>query len=427
MRFRCQSVLRKGAFFFLLIGVLVFTAYQLTYCQTRKVLLSYLQTNKLDLATQNPDWTTVWDESFYQNQIFLIGERHGIAYSYEALWLMFKQIKAKTNFTYYLLEAPLYWETYLNQYLDTGNETFLKKPFLEAKGTFYANQNFYNFYKKLYSYNQALPAQDRIRFISLDVEHQFRYSHAQLLSLFDQHVKIHPDTCRFIRLFYHLNPEKTGNYQKAYQQYQQAFAQDSLQLQQELGSAYETTHYLIRNINYKFIATADKHDLARDSLMYENFKTRTRTMDLQAHRAFGFMGIDHCYLEGAKRAKYFAAYLPKQRYKVASTIMLYSECSTRIPSFYLPKPLRFLGGKKGYFLTKLRSNDGWIEHQKYMDVLKEVSPSCMTLFRLTGSQSPFKERHLLVDELKSAAPTTAYMQYVVLIRNSPAADALEFN
>lgn len=255
------------------------------------------------MTTKNPNWATFYNKDFYQNQIFLIGERHGIAYSYDALWLMFKQIKAQTNFTYYLLEAPLYWETYLNQYLDTGNETFLKKTFLEAKGTFYANQNFYNFYKKLYTYNQALPAQDRIRFISLDVEHQYRYSHAQLLTQFDQHVKMHTDTCAFIRLFYQLNPEKTGNYQKAYQHYQQAFEKDSLQLQQELGSAYQTIHYLIRNINYKFIAMADKHDLARDSLMYENFKTRTRSLDIQTHRAFGFMGIDHCYLEGRKGPK----------------------------------------------------------------------------------------------------------------------------
>lgn len=315
----------------------------------------------------------------------------------------------------------------MNQYLDTGNETFLKKTFLEAKGTFYANQNFYNFYKKLYTYNQALPAQDRIRFISLDVEHQYRYSHAQLLTQFDQHVKMHTDTCAFIRLFYQLNPEKTGNYQKAYQQYQQAFEKDSLQLQQELGSAYQTIYYLIRNINYKFIAMADKHDLARDSLMYENFKTRTRSLDIQTHRAFGFMGIDHCYLEGTKRAKNFGAYLPKQGYRVASTIMLYSNCSAQIPSFYLPKPLRFLGGKKGYFMSKLRSNDRWIEYQEYINALKEVAPSSMTLFGLTGAESPFKTRHLLIDELKSARPTTDYMQYVILIRNSPAAAELEFN
>lgn len=108
MRLRYQNVLRKGALFFLMIGTLVFIVYQLTYVHTKQLLLPYLQANKLDLTTKNPDWATFYNKDFYQNQIFLIGERHGIAYSYDALWLMFKQIKAQTNFTYYLLEAPLY-------------------------------------------------------------------------------------------------------------------------------------------------------------------------------------------------------------------------------------------------------------------------------------------------------------------------------
>ncbi len=396
---------------------------EIASAQMRKKISPYLTANQINLKT--PNLKSLFDSAFYQNQVFLLGERHGIAYSYDALWAVFKHLKERTNFKYYLLEAPLYWEIYLNQYLETGNEKYLKKPFQEAKGTFYANQNFYEFYQKLYAYNQTLSADDKIRFVSVDVEHQYKYSHAMLLNILGESLQNKKDSLPFIKYCFAHDPEKTGEYQQIYKNYWAEWQKDSFNLKKHFKGNFLTVNYLIKNINRKFIANADKKDLARDSLMYENFKERTTGLDIAHRKIFGFMGIDHCYLSTAQNAKYFGAYLQKEALKTTSIIMLYSNSETLIPTHYLPKFLRFFYGKKPYFTTKMRSNDRFFERQKHIDILKDAAQSNITLFDLNKKDSPFKQQSLFVDDLKTEKPTTDFFQSVVLIRNSPAAVSLK--
>jgi len=308
--------------------------------------------------------------------------------------------------------------------MGTGEEQYLRKAFGEAKGTFYGNQSFFGYYRKVYAYNQTLPVQDRIHFISIDVEHQYKFTHALLSGMLTRYVEKTKDTCSFIKLFYRLDPEKNGNYKDAYFRYWHAFTKDSSALRQKPVLPYDTISYLIRNVNYKFLANADKKDLARDSLMYENFKTRSKEFDLQQGKIFGFMGIDHCYQDGDTKKRYFAFFIPKSTFRTTSLIMLYSNCSTLVPAFYIPKPFRFLWGNARYIKTSWRSNDKPLEYQKFIGILKEAAPTNLTLFKLNNAGSPFAKRHLFVDDLGSDKPTNNYMQYILLVRNSPAANPL---
>jgi hypothetical protein len=407
------------------LGAFLLLIYQmLPSALAQKELVPYLKENSISLQSENPAWNNVFDDTFYQNQVFLLGERHGIAYSYDVLWQFVSHLKAKTNFKYYLLEAPLYWEINLNQYFETGNESYLKKPFQEAKGTFYANQDFYNFYKKLYKLNQSLAPNDRIEFVSIDVEHQYKYSHAMLLDLLKKYPKSAADDGGFVKFFFDNDPEKSNEYKKTYRLYQNKWNENKPALKQVLGTDFERIDYLIRNINFKFEANDDPKDLARDSLMYLNFQYRAAQLDFAQKKIFGFMGIDHCYTEATPKFKYFAAYLPKNQYKTTSTIMLYANSETLMPNHYLPKFLRFLGGKNGYFTTKMRSNDRPFEYQKKIGLLKDIAQDKLTLFKLNQPQSPFKKHSVFVDNLKTTQPTTDFMQYIVLVPHSPAAKVL---
>jgi hypothetical protein len=402
-------------------GLLVFLAYnEITFSQASKELLPYLNENTINLEAENPRWDKLFDSTFYHNQVFLLGERHGIAYSYDALWTVFKHLKERTNFKYYLLEAPLYWEIYLNQYIETGNEKYLKKVFQEAKGTFYANQNFYEFYQKLYAYNHKLSAQDKIKFVSIDVEHQYKNSHAMLLNIIKESLQSKTDSLPFIKYFFDHDPEKTGEYQQTYKNYLIEWQKDSVRLKKHFKNNYLNTSYLIKNINRKFIANSDKKDLARDSLMYVNFKERTVGLDIAKNKAFGFMGIDHCYLSPTKNTKYFGAYIPKKILKTTSIIMLYSNSETLVPTHYLPKFLHFFYGEKAYFTTKMRSNDKIFERQKHISILKDIANTNIYLFNLNKKGSPFGKKSFFVDDLKTKKPTTDFFQSVILIMNSPA-------
>lgn len=65
-----------------------------------------------------------------------------------------------------------------------------------------------------------------------------------------------------------------------------------------------------------------------------------------------------------------------------------------------------------------------LEYQKFIGILKEAAPTNLTLFKLNSAGSSFAKRHLFVDDLGSDKPTTNYMQYILLVRNSPAANLL---
>jgi hypothetical protein len=408
-----------------LLIVIIFSAiyFEIGYAQSKKELLPYLNNNKIDLTTIAPNWSTVFDENFYQNNVFLVGERHGIDYTYDAVWKLFVHLKEKTNFKYFLLEAPQYWEDNLNKYLETGKEDHLKETFFQAKGTFYANHSFYNFFKKVHEYNANLKTEDKIEFICIDVEHQYKHSHAMLLNTFKNHLKTKKDTVEFVKYFFKNDPEKTNQYKKAYATYQTKWNENKIELEKEFGSNHKNISYLIQNVNNKFLTKTDKkrEDLVRDSLMYENFALKTKSIDLKTAKMFGFFGIDHVYMDTAKNAKYFASYLVQNKIKTTSFVMLYSNCETLIPRHYLPGIARIFYGKDPYFTTKNRSNDRVFEHQNSIGILKEASPNNITLFNLNAKNAPFQRNHIFIDELKSEKPTTNYLQYLFLIKDSPAA------
>ncbi len=400
---------------------LILISNEILYAQIKKELRPYLIKNKLEIETSCPDWSNFFYDDFYQNNIFLVGERHGVAYTYDAVYKIFCQIKEKTNFKYFLLEAPFYWEKNLNAYFTTGNENYLKNTFYQAKGTFYANKEFYNFFKKIYELNASLESKDKIKFICIDVEHQYKYSHAMLLNTFNNHLKGKQDTCHFLKFFYKNNPEKTNEYRVTYSNYAKHLKDNREELIKEFDTTFSEIEYLINNINNKFIANSDKKDLARDSLMFENFKLKAKHINLNKEKMFGFFGIDHCYLEKTENAKYFGTYLKENQIKATSIIALYSNCETSIPSHYLPKIIRVFYSNKPYFTTKLRSNDRFFERQKHIGILKENSNSSATLFKLNSIQTPFGNHSLFIDDLKTNKATTNFFHYIILIKNSPAA------
>ena len=141
--------------------------------QPKREFRQYLQANATDIRDSAVNWETVFDSSFYKNDIFWIGETHAIVNSYDAKWILFKQIHKRTGFKYYLLESSRITEIYLNNYLLTGDEKFLQRDFAARNGTMGCNMDEYEFCKKLFRYNQDLPVGKRVEFVSIDIEHQY--------------------------------------------------------------------------------------------------------------------------------------------------------------------------------------------------------------------------------------------------------------
>ncbi len=395
--------------FFLLMMEMVFIVN--LNAQSKKEYMHYLVNNSIDIQVPEPDWNLVFDSSFYRNEIFWVGETHAIKYSYDAKWILFRELHKKTGFRYYLLEAGFITEIILNKYLETGDEKYLKMDFDTKAGTLGWNKDAYEFYHTLYQFNQSLPKDNRIEFVSIDIEHQYAETDKYIRSLF-QNREIPKDTLDPLGKFL----QTRGDYQNSYKKLWIDLSSDSAKYKTVLGSDYSAFWYMVRNINYLFLARGSANwGLTRDSLMFENYKTRCRTHDFQKSKVFAYFGNFHCYMEKTKHAQPIASLIKSATPAMKSTsiMMIYADCKAMTPIWLLPKTRQW---------SKYKSTD-FVDIAVNEDPKEILSKSCgtgYTLFNIVEKSSPFISSKLFIKDIENGKHTSDYFQYILLIKDSPA-------
>jgi hypothetical protein len=394
---------------FLLIMNLGFNASLLA--QSKKEYVQYLKSNFLEITDSVTDWVSVLDSSFYKNDFFWIGETHGIKYSYDAEWILFKKLHEKVRFKYYLLETGYISELYLNKYLETGDEKYLKNVFNATSGTMGCNMDAYEFYRKFYLYNLELPEENRIEFVSIDIEHQYIETDKYIRSLF-QNQEIPKDTSDFINIFLRTK----GDYKSLYEKLSGDLHSDSIKYKMVLRSDYSIFWYLVRNINYLFQAKASNNwNQTRDSLMFENYKIRLLDHDFKKSKVFAYFGTSHCYLEKTNHVSWIASLINKSTPAIKSTsiMMLYSDCKAMRPVWIVPKSRRLLINNKKDYVSSSVDND-------WKNILGRSSGKGYALFKIINNGSPFNTSKLFVYDSCNDKFTADYFQYILYIKDSPA-------
>ena len=379
--------------------------------QPKREFRQYLQTNATDIRDPAVNWEQVFDSSFYKNEIFWIGETHAIVNSYDAKWILFKQIHKRTGFKYYLLESSRITEIYLNNYLLTGDEKFLQRDFAARNGTMGCNMDEYEFCRKLFRYNQELPVAKRVEFVSIDIEHQYVETDQYIRSLFRE-----PDVPGDTGDILHQSLHTKGDYRNSYRKIWMDLNADSSRYRNLLKENFETFRYLVRNINYVFLARASSNwGQTRDSMMFENYKARQVTHDFQKLKVFAYFGTIHCYLERTRHAEGIA-YLIKNStppLKSVSVMMIYSNCMAMRPMWMMPKSRRSSQSNEMDYTTAPVNDDRW-------HVVGKLSQNGYNLVDITRKDSPFQRSGKFVYDLDKGKFTTDYFQYMLIIKNSPA-------
>lgn len=115
------------------------------------------------------------DENYYNFEdysIYLIGEGHGIAKSFDAELEMIKFLNSKYKVNKLFLEYG-YSDVYIiNEYLSTGDISLIENLVKLYAGTFGASKNLVEFFESLYEYNSTLPDENKITVVPGDVQHQ---------------------------------------------------------------------------------------------------------------------------------------------------------------------------------------------------------------------------------------------------------------
>ncbi len=381
----------------------------------------YLKRNyaSIDLNGDPAKQFHLLDDNLSYN-VFLTGEQHAIRTNYDLQLALLKYFNRKAGVRYLLSELGYSQSAVINEYLSTGDEEFLRKVFQGVKGTAAWSKEYLEFLQLLREYNQTLPPDRTIKVIGIDIEFQLGTALDYLHSIIpngDIPVEIQPTIDAFKASEPSLNA--SIDVRKLLELLQKDNVMESLQqdieqhqdaYKQYLGSKFFDFSIVVDNIinSMKCHSTTNtkQPDVLREQSIYDNFK-RVYS-NFPRGKYFGQWGGEHVYQKARSNdhiEKSFAMYLNRSdspvRDKVLSMAYGYQNCS-------------LMNTKKNYKSTLAPPI------LQDLDRLKGYTKSDVTMFKLNSNKSPYNsELHFVGDSTGGA--TTQYFQYIVVIRNSPAA------
>jgi hypothetical protein len=405
---------------------LFFTLYILinTLCCTfQPNNLSYLKSNQETIDSKKPVYK-ILDDSFYKNQVFFLGESHGIAKNFEFEFL--KNLKAKTNFKYILAENTYSNTLLLNKYLETGNTDYLKEVLSNAKGTFFYSREELQRWKNIYQLNQTIQPKDRLKVLGIDIEHNVfqslntickiateknskKASNNKLYSLiFNCNKKLNSEQekLKFIGNSEILLSEIINDFQKNQKYYQDIFKND-----------YFTFLYLLENTNSVFFCAKNKQkNQCRDEKMFENFQKLVKHYKLEDQVFYGVWGYAHIFQHPYKQIDWLASRIKKSNLKLKDKIvslnLIYLNSKKIKLHNSMPSP-------KSQITIEDFSQDQGPDKIKGIELLKQITqPKSINIFKLNNVNSPYQRNLSLINEDANQSVTTDYYQYIILIRDS---------
>lgn len=383
---------------------------------------------QLDAANPFP----LFDESFYKNQLFLLGESHGVQTPQAVDFALLKHLNQRVGLRHYLAEVDASQARLLNQYLQTGDTTLLKRVFsrwVKQKAQ-WGNADFYRKIQRIRALNQTLPNRRQIRFVGIDRIQDNALTADHLSSLLTTARLSATDRSIVDTLLTQLRSSRPDSVVGAtVLPLLDRFKADSATYQRLLKSTYTETRQLLTNIGW--LRTIP----SREATLFANFAEVLP--GLNGEKLYGLWGFFHVLQEKpvnsgkplACRIRESNLYLHD---KIVSITFAYLDSFMMLPSSYLPVAARAPGQR--FSPVNLFNNDGTMMRTEGIDVMRSLTkPQSVTLFALDRPGSfarttPLRIRYSSAMaqriEFNPSLPMTAYFQYVMLVRDSPMTEPL---
>ena len=402
-------------------------------CQNAQAQSVALPKQEINLTAEQADFP-IFDKAFYSNQLFLLGESHGYQKPQQVDLALLKHLNKCVGVRYYIAEVDPTKAYYLNKYLQNGQDSLLRLVFGSwvAETMQWANQDFYRKIQAIRTYNLALPAQKRIRFVGIDAVQDRPLLARQLRELTGSQATdsgpFRPDQPRLDSLVTYLTaiPKKPDslaarvaiNWLARIKNRPAAYRNVPVQLMNELTAS-------LTGLSYR------KTIRRREPTLFANFRDAVARLNLGREKMYGFWGLFHVWQNAPEKSgKPFAALVNESdlpmRGKVVSLVCRYVDSYSMIPTQYLP-PFWQDKGKTYSRVSQFNDNGEMMKVGGIDSLVAQSRPNTVTLFKLPGTltgQQPIKmtyspfmpaEQRMTYDPNR---PTTDYFQYVVLIRNS---------
>ena len=387
---------------------------------------TYAALPKEEILPESATNFRLFDEAFYQNQLFLLGESHGVQKPQEVDFELLKHLNQRNGIRYYIAEVDATKAHYLNQYLQTGDDATLMKVFASwiAETAQWANTDFYKKIQRIRALNQTLPDSRRIRFVGIDriQDKPLVADHlSELLRGRKLPANARPLADTLLTQLRQTGPDSVAantalawlaDWQTAESTYQKAAGPVSAELRQ-----------LLTNVGYL------KTIKSRETTIFTNFKTVLP--GLNNEKLYGFWGFFHVLqsptADGAKSFAYRikSSDLPLHD-KIVSITLSYLDCYSMVPTAYIPAFWQDKGRK--YSRLNKFNNDSELMRTEGIDAMRAATrPNTLTLFALDRPGSFARQTPIRVKyspfmpskiEFDLKRPMTDYFQYVILVRDS---------
>ena len=405
--------------------ILVFTFLlniSICFAQTDKAKVDYLAKNSATWNDGFKNMERVFTPEVLKNQLFMIGEGHGIAYSYDMQYDLVAYLQKKAGIKYLFMELGYLDGILLNDYLKTGNDSAYIKGFEKYNGTYYYNKSVHQLFQKLYRLNKTLPEGKKIVILPVDIEHGYRkaikYLQAKMFSganantpvglainKIDSEKGVGKEVAAEIVKLYPVYKSDINTYKKA------------------LGSQFNDADFLMRN-TYEMLNIALKKaaDTRRDSVMLENFNIYKQRYHLQNEKLVGLFGGFHVKQTDQPNDIRFAALLKRSGAVkgICSALMVYNDGFIMMPKGSSDTT------KTGNRYKRVANTYDYFTGS-FMDgnLLTPFGKSGKgVLFNLTAKGTPFTGQKSFLMDKDQYANVDEMFQLLILINNSPATEPL---
>ena len=380
----------------------------------------------LDVAAGTPRFG-LFDRAFYAHDVFLLGESHGAARVQDVDLALLRHLNQRAGVRTYLAEVDCAQAHYLNEYLHTGDEATLNRVFAgwAARQAQWGNADFAQKIRRIRALNQALPAARRVRFVGIDGVQDY--------GLFASYLRELTAGCRLpAGLAASLDSVAAAcaagllPAADAARRAQRALQPAAAATRPPLGAAYPLLHALT---NLGYARTLPE----REAQLLANYVAAQQLWQLQGEKLYGLWGLAHV-LQRPAQGGYLALAARLRQLPhppaVVSLLCTYVGCEFMTPAELLPPAQRPVG--QVFVASPLFNHDGPLVRLAGIETLKAATPAggC-SLWWLGAPGAAAGHQPVQVSyapgvpagqqlRFEARYPAADYVQYVLLLRDSPA-------
>ena len=421
----------------------------------QKEIKPFLAKNHEKVDLKNPEFQS-FDADFYDHDIFFFGFMHGSAtpqvLDYELLVHLHEH-----GVRYYAPEVGYSGAFFLNQYLETGNESFLDYVIDNGyRAPQDVSMEFKEKWQKIYRFNQKQKNEDKIQILGTDGGRP-NIRHIAMLA---------PENTTGISVIdslqYFKNPDKEKPNFSVYsgkhffnngKSWRDFFDEQPIaSIRRQFFEMYEKDPQLIlknfgenaKELKYMMTLYEEAEGKRREPVIFENFKKMVIPKVQAGAKVYSNYGYFHVLQDKINGGKPIAHLLKEElngfQVKVVSILGIMAN-SEVLDGQKMKKGKKFYA--KGYKFHELDysdyknskrwDGDGFMMHNVGVKTLKQLCKGQdVSLFKLIGPQSPFDQEMYFINfktyresllrkgrwETTPGAVTTDYIQYLFFIQNS---------